>query len=169
MAKAVIAGRAPSADWGHLKNTIRSRGGSMPGIVSRLAPKVISPKTHAIIDYVHAGTNIIAGILFRRSGRRRASNAAYALGAGILVNALMTDYPLGVFRRYSFRVHGALDYGVAAASAAMPRLLGIEDMPEARNFKLQGTGEWLIAGLTDYNDTTGARRRSRLFQHRRAA
>jgi hypothetical protein len=140
----------------------------MPGLLNRLLPKVISPKTHAVIDYIHAGTNFAAGALFRRKNPR-ASNAAFALGASILANALMTDYPLGVFRRHSFRVHGALDYGVAAASAAMPRLLGIEDMPEARYFKLQGTGEWLIAGLTDYNDTTGARRRSRLFPHRRAA
>jgi hypothetical protein len=142
----------------------------MPGIMSRLAPKVISPKTHAIIDYVHAGTNIVAGVLFRRSGRRRASNAAYALGAGVLVNALMTDYPLGMFRRYSFRVHGALDYGIAAASAAMPRLLGIEDQPEARYFSWQGSSEGVIAAMSDYTDETGARwHHGRLFEWRRAA
>jgi len=140
----------------------------MPGIMSRVLPKVISPRTHGIIDYIHAGTNFVAGALFRRRNPR-ASNAAFALGAGILVNALMTDYPLGVFRRYSFRVHGALDYGVAAASASMPRLLGIEDEPEARYFKMQGTGEALIAGMTDYSDTQGARRRGRLFERRRAA
>lgn len=140
----------------------------MPGIMSRVLPKVISPRTHGIIDYIHAGTNFVAGALFRRRNPR-ASNAAFALGAGILVNALMTDYPLGVFRRYSFRVHGALDYGVAAASASMPRLLGIEDKPEARYFKLQGSGQALIAGMTDYSDTQGARRRGRLFEWRRAA
>ena len=141
----------------------------MPGIMSRLAPKVISPKTHGIIDYVNAGANILAGVLFRRSGRRRASNAAYALGAGLLANALMTDYPLGVFRQYNFRVHGALDYGIAAASTSMPRLLGIEDEPEARFFKWQGTGEGVVAAMTDYSDARGSRRRGRLFQHRRAA
>ena len=51
----------------------------------------------------------------------------------------------------------------------MPRLLGIEDEPEARYFKMQGTGEALIAGMTDYSDTQGARRRGRLFERRRAA
>lgn len=142
----------------------------MPGIMSRLAPKVISPKTHAIIDYVNAGTNILAGVLFRRSGRHRASNAAFALGASILANSLMTDYPLGVFRRYSFRVHGGLDYGIAAASAAMPRLLGIEDEPESRFFEWQGTGEGLIAAMSDYTDEAGSRRQRRgLFEWRRAA
>jgi hypothetical protein len=140
----------------------------MPGLlIDRLLPKVISPKTHAVIDYVHAGTNFMVGALLR--GRnRRASNAAYAFGASILANALMTDYPLGVFRRYSFRVHGALDYGIAAASASMPKLLGFEDQPEARFFKWQGTGESLVAAMTDYHDSRGARRR-RALEWRRAA
>lgn len=139
----------------------------MPGLMSRLLPKVISPRTHAIIDYANAGAHILAGVLFLRKSRR-ASNAAFALGASVLANSLMTDYPGGVFRRYSFRVHGALDYGVAAASAAMPKLLGIEEEPEARFFKLQGSGEGLIASMTDYADTQGARRRT-LFQRRIAA
>jgi hypothetical protein len=138
----------------------------MPGIMSRLMPKVISPKTHGVIDYVNAGTNLLAGALFRRRSVR-ASNAAYALGVGMLVNALMTDYPLGVFRGYSFRVHGALDYGIAAASASMPKLLGIEGSPQARFFDWQGTGEGVIAAMTDYSDTRGARRR-RMFERRAA-
>lgn len=127
-------------------------------LMDRLMPKIISPRTHAVIDYVHAGTNFIAGALLR-TRNRRASNAAYALGVSILANALMTDYPLGGFRRYSFRVHGALDYGIAAASASMPKLLGIEDQPEARFFKWQGTGQGVVAAMTDYNDTRRARRR----------
>jgi hypothetical protein len=141
----------------------------MPGMMSRILPKVISPKTHGVIDYLNAGMNIMAGVLFRRSRRIRASNAAYTLGASILANSLMTDYPLGVFRRYSFRVHGALDDGIAAASAAMPGLLGIADEPGARFFKWQGTGEGLISAMSDYTDETGSRRRSRLFEWRRAA
>jgi hypothetical protein len=119
-------------------------------------PKVISSKTHAIIDYIHAGTNFLAGALFRKSNTR-ASNAAFALGAGVLANALMTDYQLGVFRVYSFKVHGILDYGVAATSAALPALLGIQDTPEANYFYGQGAGETVIAGITDYTDDSGAR------------
>lgn len=140
----------------------------MPGLMHRVAPKVISARNHGIIDYIHAGTNLVAGALFRRKNRR-ASNAAFALGASILANALMTDYPMGAFRMYSFKAHGALDYGIAAASGAVPRLLGIEDLPEARFFKMQSTGEALIAALTDYGDTAGSRRGGRLFQSHRAA
>jgi hypothetical protein len=125
----------------------------MPGILSRLAPKVISPKTHAVVDYVNSGAHILAGALFRRNRQYRASNAAFALGAGILMNALLTDYPLGALRGYSYRVHGALDYGIATASTAMPKLLKIEEQPEARFFNWQGTGQGVIAAMTDYGHT----------------
>jgi hypothetical protein len=107
-------------------------------------PKIIPSRVHAAIDYIHAGTNFLAAALFRRRNPP-AARAAVALGASVLANALMTDYELGVFRVYSFKVHGVLDYGVAAASAAIPSLLGIKHTPEARYFELQGAGETLIA------------------------
>lgn len=129
-------------------------------------PRLIPARTHAIIDYIHAGTNFLMGALFRRSNPR-ASNAAFALGAAVLANALMTDYPLGVFRLYSFKVHGALDYGVAATSAAFPALLGIQDDPEAHYFYAQGLGEATIAGVSNYADPTGARRFERLGEQAR--
>jgi hypothetical protein len=125
-------------------------------------PRVISSKTHAVIDYIHAGTNFIAGALFRKDNRR-ASNAAFALGAGVLANALMTDYEFGVFRLYSFKVHGIIDYGVAATSAALPALLGIQDTGEADYFYAQGGGETVIAGISDYDDNSGATREHRQF------
>ena len=94
----------------------------MAGIVNG-GPKVISARTHAVIDYIHAGTNFVAGALFWKRNKG-AAIGAFALGAGVLANALMTDYPLGVFRLYSFKVHGLLDYGVAAASGFMPEMTG---------------------------------------------
>ena len=129
----------------------------MAGLISDALPKVIDAKTHSVIDYIHAGTNFVAGAMFRKNNTR-ASNAAYALGAAVLLNALCTDYQLGVFRLWSFRVHGVLDYGVAAASAALPPLLGIEDTSEAKYFYAQGGGETVIAAISDYTDDSGARR-----------
>jgi hypothetical protein len=120
-------------------------------------PKVISAKKHAIIDYVHVATNMVVAALFYRRNKR-AGIGAFFLAGSVLANALMTDYEYGVFRLYSFKVHGLLDYGVAAASAVMPEILGISDDPEGRFFKLQGVGESLIAGITNYDDDSGARR-----------
>lgn len=139
----------------------------MAGLMNRLTPKVVSARTHGVIDYVHAGLNFAGAVLLRNTNRR-ASKAAFAIGAGVLANALLTDYPLGVFRVYSFRLHGAVDYGLATMSASLPRLLGIEDLPGARFFKLQSTAEALVAGLTDYKDVS-AFRRHRSFSSREAA
>lgn len=120
-------------------------------------PRVISAKTHGIIDYIHAATNILAGVAFRKRNRR-ASNAAFLMGAGVLANALMTDYPLGVFRLYSFKVHGILDYGVAATSAALPEMLRLRrTSAPAQYFYGQGAGETVIAGISNYDDESGSR------------
>jgi hypothetical protein len=120
-------------------------------------PRVINSKQHAVIDYIHAATNFIVGAIFWKRNKR-AAGAAFALGANVLANALMTDYELGVFRLYDFHVHGMLDYGVAATSAAMPALLGFHDEPEAKYFYGQGVGETAIAGISDYDDNSGAER-----------
>src|SRR3954452_7223598 len=125
-------------------------------------PGVISQKTHSIIDYIHAGTNLVAAAIFYRRGNSRAGHAATALGASVLMNALMTDYEYGVFRTWSFKTHGILDYGVAATSAALPKLLDLDDGPDAAFFYTQGGGETLIAGVSDYNDDSGSKRRLRL-------
>lgn len=60
-------------------------------------PAVISQKTHSIIDYIHAGTNLVAAVIFYKRGNSRAGHAAAALGASVLMNTLMTDYEYGVF------------------------------------------------------------------------
>jgi hypothetical protein len=122
-------------------------------------PGVISQKTHSIIDYIHAGTNFMSAAIFYKRGNSRAGNAAAALGAGVLMNALMTDYEYGVFRKWSFKTHGILDYGVAATSAALPKLLDIQDTPAAKYFYGQGGGETVIAGMSNYDDDSGSRRR----------
>lgn len=123
-------------------------------------PRVINSKTHAVIDYIHAATNIVTGVALRNRDSR-ASKAAYVLGASVLANALMTDYELGVFRLWSFRVHGILDYGVAAASAILPVLLNIDDSFAKNFFYGQGAAETMTAGMSNYDDDSGARRRGR--------
>jgi hypothetical protein len=133
----------------------------MAGLVSDSLPRVISAQTHGIIDYIHVATNFTAAALFRRNGNVRASNCSLALGANVLLNALCTDYEVGVFRLWNFKVHGILDYGVAATSAAMPAMFGFHDTPEAAYFYGQGAGETAIAAITDYDDDSGARRHRR--------
>ena len=83
------------------------------------------PKTYTRKDFTQSLTIFTPGRILwpqrcfaTETGGRPTQD--FRAGASVLANALMTDYPLGAFRLYSFRVHGALDYGVAAASAAIP-------------------------------------------------
>src|SRR5215469_14838990 len=138
-------------------------------LIDHLVPKLISARSHGFLDYVSAGTNLLIGALLLRRDRR-ASTGAFLLGSGILANALMTDYPWGVFRLYSFETHGALDYGIASASAAMPKLMGVETGEAKTFFGMQGVGETAIAGLTNYRDRSAAKHfRSEKRYIRRAA
>src|ERR1700730_5851801 len=130
----------------------------MAGIVTG-GPKIISARTHAIIDYVHAAANFAVAAMFWKRNRRRAAKGAFALGAAVLGNALMTECPGGVFRMSSLTGRGILDYGVAAASGFMPEMTGLRPHTgEGKFFRVQGTGETAIAVITDYDDHSGARR-----------
>jgi hypothetical protein len=122
------------------------------------SPGVVSSQTHAVIDYIHAGANIFAAAHFSKHGNARAGYAAAILAAGGLINAWMTDYHYGVFRVWSFKTHGIIDYALAAASAACPRLFDIDYKPDAAFFYAQSGEETLIAGISDYNDDSGATR-----------
>jgi hypothetical protein len=120
-------------------------------------PRVLSSRTHSVFDYIHLGTNFVAGALFWKRNKRAAAGA-FILGSTVLANSLMTDYELGVFRLYSFKVHGILDYATAANSVAMSAMLGFSNKRQASYFYAQGGGEALIAGLSDYDDDSGAER-----------
>jgi hypothetical protein len=119
------------------------------------------------MDYILAGANIFAAAHFSKHGNARAGYAAAILAAGGLMNAWMTDYEYGVFRVWSFKTHGILDYALAAASAACPMLFNIDYKPDAAFFYAQGGGETLIAGISDYNDDAGAKRLSKPGSRRR--
>ncbi len=116
-------------------------------------PKVISPRSHAIIDYAVAGSFLLMGGLFFRKNKR-ASVGAFIIGGALVGQALCTDYPGGITNLISFQTHGKLDTGMAGMMAAMPDLLGFKDDPEAKHFRTQGVAEAIIVGLTDWDAGT---------------
>ncbi|MEO8727698.1 MAG: hypothetical protein ABI383_16420 [Acidobacteriaceae bacterium] len=113
-------------------------------------PKVISPRTHAIIDYAVAGTFMLMGGLFFAKNKR-ASVGAFIIGGTVLGQSLCTDYPGGVFDLISFQTHGKIDTGLSGVMATMPALLGFKDDPEAKHFQAQGVMEALVVGMTDWD------------------
>ena len=114
-------------------------------------PKVIDPTTHAVLDYLTAGTFIAMGFgLMNRN--RAAAGLAFANGFAVLGLSLMTDYPGGVFRTLSFKTHGTIDVLQAGMSALGPMMLGFADEPEAQFFHGQAAVEAAVVAATDWNN-----------------
>ncbi len=127
-------------------------------------PKVISPKTHAIIDYATAGSFLVAGALLWRKSKR-AAIASLVCGAMEAGTAMSTDYPGGVTDLISFQTHGRIDAGFAGFVATLPNVFMFGDKPEAMFFRGKGVALAAVTGLTDFSD----RRQSGRGRNRRAA
>jgi len=119
-------------------------------MVAGRAPKVIGPKTHALIDYAVAGTLLFAGIRFWRRNKR-AALGSMACGAATVLNSVFTDYPGGMVPEMSFQTHGRIDAGLAALTAAIPTSMGFKDEREARFFGSAAIAETIVTALTDFD------------------
>jgi hypothetical protein len=133
---------------------------SLAKIVAKPVPKVVSPKAHAIVDYVTIGVFLGTVPLFWRRNKR-ATVASLICGGAELAVVLLTDYPGGVKNFISFRAHRELDYGLAALVATMPESLGFKSDREARFFRFQGALITLLGELTQSQTPVRARRSGR--------
>ncbi|HVG27925.1 MAG TPA: hypothetical protein VM865_09995, partial [Acidobacteriaceae bacterium] len=113
-------------------------------------PKVIDARTHGVIDYCHASFFLGMALVCRKTNPR-AALAALFTGSFVLVQSLLTDYPLGVAKLLPFATHGRMDAGFAASSPLMPTLFGFNGTPAARVFQGNGLVEATVVGLTDWN------------------
>jgi hypothetical protein len=126
-------------------------------------PDVISPKGHALIDYMIAGAFFAtAGMFWRRN--KRAALASVLCGGAQLGVSMLTDYPGGVQRAIRFSRRRRLDLGLAAMTAAMPKFLNFEDEPQRRFFTTQGVLITVASELTQF-----PKRDDELNERRRAA
>jgi hypothetical protein len=113
-------------------------------------PKVIDARTHGIIDYCHASFFFGMALLCRKKNPR-AALAALMTGSFVLVESLLTDYPLGVAKVIPFDIHGRMDSAFAASSFALPRIFGFNGSGAAKVFKGNGVMEGAVVGMTDFN------------------
>lgn len=100
-------------------------------------PRMISPRSHAVIDVMIAMTFLATAGLYWRRNRRAATASLLCGGAQLGVTAL-TDYAGRDRKPIKFSTRRKLDLGVAAMTAAMPRLLNFEDEAERKFFVAQG-------------------------------
>jgi hypothetical protein len=138
---------------------LMQKGVSM--VVDRM-PKVIGPKTHAIIDHLMSATFITVGVLFWKRGSRRAAISSFICGAATAMNATFTNYPGGLWKVVDFETHGKIDAGLAGVTAVLPNFMNFDHDPESRFFHVQGIAETALTALTDFRsgskDTNESRR-----------
>jgi hypothetical protein len=112
-------------------------------------PKVLSPKQHAIADYITLGGLVLMTALFWKRNKRAAIASLICAGAEA-TNTLLTDFPGGVTDVISFRNHGRIDMGLAATCSAMPNFMGFDDADEAKFFRMMGLNITAVGALTDF-------------------
>jgi len=117
-------------------------------------PKVIDPKTHAIIDYAVAGSFLAMSAFYWRRNKR-AALAALMCGGAVTATSMLTDYPGGIKKAISFQTHGKIDAGLAGLTATAPSFFAFSDDDEAAFFRTMAISESLVIGLTDFDRPTG--------------
>jgi len=120
-------------------------------IAAKPFPRPISPKAHAIIDYVTVGSFLMTAAWFWRRSKRAALAALISGGAELAVS-LLTNYPGGVKKAINFRTHRDIDFGLGAMTATMPEFLAFKDENERKFFLAQGAMITAISELTRFPD-----------------
>jgi len=120
---------------------------SVARLVAKPLPRMISPKAHAVIDYVTVATFLLGAGLFWNKNKR-AAVAALVCGGAELAVSLLSDYPGGVAKIIDFRTHGEIDLGLGAMAATMPEFLAFSDEKEKKFFLAQGMLITAVSELT---------------------
>ncbi len=120
------------------------------GEMEKRLPKMIDARGHGIIDYCHAAFFLGMALVCSKSNPR-AAKAALLTGSFVLLQSLLTDYPLGVKKVIPFRIHGRMDAAFAASSLMVPRVFGFSESKAASVFKADGFVEAAVVGATDFS------------------
>src|SRR3954471_4578817 len=118
--------------------------------ITKPMPRMISPKSHSMLDYLTAGIFLAsAGFFWRRN--KRAAIASLVSGTAVAAVSALTEYPGGVNGVFGLEKHQNIEVGLAAMVATMPEFFSFTDEPEKNFFRLQGILMTCISELTDLN------------------
>lgn len=112
---------------------------------------MIKPKLHGYLDYGLSLVLLAAPILLGLS--KDAAITCY-ISAGLhTLLSVSTNYPMGVWKYLSFKVHGMIELGASIALLILPWLVGFQGEVVGRNFFVVSAivlfGVWVG---TDYQD-----------------
>jgi hypothetical protein len=114
--------------------------------------KPIPTSVHGVLDYIVALALLFAPDLFGFSDLGGAAEAVpRVLGAVILLQALVTDYEVGLWRALPMRTHLAIDYVLGIVLAISPWLFGFADAPDRAWLPhlIVGLAILIVAALTE--------------------
>ncbi len=94
--------------------------------------KLLSPRIHGYVDYVAVIVLLLAPMVLRFEPAPTA--VCYFTALSLLALSLLTDHPLGPFRKISFPMHGALELSLGAGLLAAPWLFRFPEAGPTRTF-----------------------------------
>ena len=111
--------------------------------------KILSPKSHGVVDYAAVVALLALPSLFDFSNTP--ATLCYLLAATQLVVSLLTRYPLGLIKRIPFPLHGYYELVTALLLVPMPWLFGFSNEDAARNFfVISGASLFIVWLVTNY-------------------
>jgi hypothetical protein len=111
--------------------------------------RILSPWIHGILDLVTVAVLVLGPIALGLGGSPAA--IAYSLAAIHLLMTLITDFPMGVWKRIPFFVHGIVELIVGVALLILPSYAGYGPGSPARRFYLaMGAVILVVWALTAY-------------------
>jgi hypothetical protein len=128
--------------------------------VANRLPKVVSPRTHAFVDYALAGSFVAAGVAALKTNEK-AAISAFIIASAELTMSMLTDYPGGVAKLISLPTHLKIDTGMSGLIGSMPNLMGFSKERHSRFFRGQAMAMAALAALTRTTEQPEAQVRHR--------
>jgi hypothetical protein len=89
--------------------------------------RFIPTRLHAPLDYIVGVALIAAPWIFQFAAHTAATVVAIALGIGLILYSLFTNYELGVWKVAPMAVHNLIDIAAGVLLAGSPWLFGFAD------------------------------------------
>lgn len=118
----------------------------------RALPRVIEPKTHAVLDWLVTGYFLVLAGAYWGTHKRAAATALINAGAVATLIAT-TDYDGTGEKPLSFEEHGKMDLVQAGLASGLPVAMGFASGSAALPFQFQAMNELLVVGSTDWEAT----------------
>jgi hypothetical protein len=123
-------------------------------------PRVISPKTHVVVDYINVGVLLMSGAWFWQRNKRAALGALVGGGAVLVLN-LLTGHPGAAKNVISFQSRREIDLGLAAMISTMPEFFAFKSDEERKFFIAEGVLIAVVTELTQFPDESNPAERKR--------